>query len=233
MGIFGVVDNMRVRSKFVLLLLVPVLAVMVFGATQAWDKYGTLTQMRKVQELAGLNRELSGLVHELQKERGRSSLFLAAGGKQFATELVAQRKLTDEHLASLNAALGRFDAAAYGPGFVAGRDAVLPRLAGVAASRKAIDALNGTATAEYTATIDSLLSLDSTLATVGTSADVARLVTASVALSYGKERTGQERATATNRVCAPTIRPGPIPAVRLTPGRAGILSRPVQWVRLG
>src|SRR5712691_9424909 len=116
MGMFGVVDNMRIRSKFVLLLLVPVVAAMVFGATQAWDKYGTLSQMRQVQELAGLNRELSGLVHELQKERGRTSLFLAAGGKQFSAELSSQRLLTDEHLASLNAALGRLDAASYGPG---------------------------------------------------------------------------------------------------------------------
>jgi methyl-accepting chemotaxis protein len=198
MRIFGVVDDMRIRNKFVLLLVVPVLAMMAFGATQAWDKYGTLTQMRKVQDLAGLNRELSGLVHELQKERGRTSLFLAAGGAQFNAELVAQRSLTDGHLASLNSALGRFDSASYGSGFVASRDAVVQRLAGLPASRKSADALNAAATGDYTATIDSLLSLDSALATVGTSADVARLVTASVALSYGKERTGQERATATN-----------------------------------
>jgi methyl-accepting chemotaxis protein len=125
---FGAVDNMGVRSKFVLLLLVPLVTVTVFGATQAGDKYGTLVQMHRVQDLTGLNRELSGLVHDLQKERGRTSLFLAAGGKQFATVLTAQRLLTDGQLATLNAILGRFDSATYGSAFGAGRDAAVPRL---------------------------------------------------------------------------------------------------------
>jgi methyl-accepting chemotaxis protein len=186
---------MRIRSKFVLLLLVPVVAVGVFGAAQAWDKYSTLSQMRHVQELAGLNRELSGLVHELQKERGRSSLYLGAGGKQFVTELTDQRVLTDAHLASLNTALARLESATYGSGFVSIRDAMLQRLGVLANSRKAVDALNADAIPEYTLTIDSVLSVDGNLATGSASADITRVLTASVALSYGKERVGLERAT--------------------------------------
>jgi methyl-accepting chemotaxis protein len=185
MGLLGVIDNMRIRSKFVLLLLVPVVAVGVFGAAQAWDKYSTLSQMRHVQELAGLNRELSGLVHELQKERGRSSLYLGAGGKQFVTELTDQRVLTDAHLASLNTALARLESATYGSGFVSIRDAMLQRLGVLANSRKAVDALNADAIPEYTLTIDSVLSVDGNLATGSASADITRVLTASVALSYG------------------------------------------------
>ena len=34
--------------------------------------------------------DLSGVVHRLQKERGRSAVFIASGGKTFAAELPMQ-----------------------------------------------------------------------------------------------------------------------------------------------
>ena len=53
---------------------------------------------------------LSGVVHQLQKERGRSDGFIASGGKTFAAELPTQRLETDKARKILDDRLKEFDA---------------------------------------------------------------------------------------------------------------------------
>ena len=52
---------------------------------------------------------LSGVVHQLQKERGRSDGFIASGGKTFAAELPTQRLETDKAPKILDDRLKKFD----------------------------------------------------------------------------------------------------------------------------
>jgi hypothetical protein len=65
------------------------------------------TQLREIKAsedvilLADFSVHASALLHELQKERGLSSLFLGSKGKEFAQDVIAQRKLTDQKLLEL------------------------------------------------------------------------------------------------------------------------------------
>ena len=62
-------------------------------------------------------------------------------------------------------------------------------------------------------TIKTILDLSGTIASASTSAEVARLVTANVALSQVKEATGLERATLSNAFAAGRFAPGQYEAV--------------------
>ena len=54
------------------------------------DKYRTATQMDKVLELAEVAPVISALVHEMQKERGGSAVFISSKGAKFVKELPDQ-----------------------------------------------------------------------------------------------------------------------------------------------
>src|SRR4051812_12292105 len=65
------VNNLSLKCKLALLLLIPGLGLLCFISFHVFDRYNDVRQMHAVGTLAQLNGELSALVHELQKERGR------------------------------------------------------------------------------------------------------------------------------------------------------------------
>jgi methyl-accepting chemotaxis protein len=212
----SVVHDASLRTKLALLLLVPGLGLLLFVGVHLWDRFTTVRQMQAVEELARLNSGLSALVHELQKERGRTGLFYGSEGKQFGRELADQRKLADGRLAELTAFLAGFDRAAYGPAFGAGLDAVQQRLRELPGQRQKIDTLaipSKDGLGYYTGTIKTLLDLSGSIASASTSAEVSRLVTANVAFSQVKEATGLERATLSNAFAGGRFAPGQYEAV--------------------
>src|SRR3954467_15847441 len=113
----SVVHDASLRTKLAMLLLVPGLGLLLFVGVHVWDRYTTVRQMQAVEELARLNGGLSALVHELQKERGRTGLFYGSEGKQFGKEMTDRRKLADGRLAELNALVSNLDRATAGTAF--------------------------------------------------------------------------------------------------------------------
>ena len=83
---------------------VPVLGMIALAIAAISAPWSTATQLEHLQELALFAPRVSSLVHELQKERGMSAVFLNSGGQQLAAELPGQRHLTDERLAGVRAA---------------------------------------------------------------------------------------------------------------------------------
>lgn len=83
--------------KFWLFLLfgVPIAALMTFSSALVLEKRGELAEMEKLDRLSGFIRQLTGLVHEMQKERGLTSGFIASRGASFGAELIKQRAATD------------------------------------------------------------------------------------------------------------------------------------------
>lgn len=93
--------NLTIRTKLLLLLLLPVLGLLFFSGREMLSKYGTLQEMTMTQHLVGLSIRTGALVHELQKERGLSSGFINAKGEKFKDELVKQRQASDEQFKQL------------------------------------------------------------------------------------------------------------------------------------
>ena len=66
--------------------------VSAFLLVNQWHQYRDARQMVQLKDLISA---MGALVHEQQKERGATSVFLNSKGAEFASELAAQRLLTD------------------------------------------------------------------------------------------------------------------------------------------
>ena len=60
-------------------------------------------EMHQIAELVDLSVQMSSYVHEQQKERGASAIFLSSRGTQFTEQLAQQRLETDRRLATVRA----------------------------------------------------------------------------------------------------------------------------------
>lgn len=88
-------ERIPLRVKLLMLLVMPLLTVAYFGAADALD----LRRAHREAERLGLMVELSVragvLVHETQKERGATAVFMGSQGAEFGDGMVAQRLATD------------------------------------------------------------------------------------------------------------------------------------------
>ncbi len=153
--------------------------------------------MDRVEGLVGLASRISAFVHEAQRERGASSLFLGAQGAQFGPELAAQRGRTDAALAGLPEAVTA--ATGFGPVFAARSEGFAQALTGLAAQRRAVDALTAAtpqAVAYYTGLIGEGLGLVRAMGGAIDEASLAARANAYAAFLALKEAAGQERAVA-------------------------------------
>ena len=174
------------------------------------ERHGEARQMQRVERLAELAPTVSALVHELQKERGRSAGFIGSKGKVFAQELPKQRKATDASLAQLQDALVSFDFSPYGPVLSERSQGALSDLAALAEKRTSVDAFSSTIpemAKYYTGTIMSLLSIVDSMLLASDIDEVSKQIGAYVSFLQGKERAGRERAMGAGGFGAGAFRP--------------------------
>jgi Nitrate and nitrite sensing/HAMP domain len=189
--------NWRVRSKLVAVLVIPAVAFLVLAS------FGIGASVRNAQEfdqgrrLAGLGRQVTALVHELQAERDLSAGVIASTGEQGEVDnaLAAQQQRVDSAASAYRAAeeplysdlgarlQGRFDAVR------AGLDE-LPGLREAAGS----ESLTAQATfQEYSQIVGVLLDVNGEIAEPGGDENLAQAVGATNNLSRAKEVASQVR----------------------------------------
>ena len=191
-------SSLGVRTIILGLLALPLVALVGVGGWAAWSSWRTASDMHHVYTLAELTPTISGLVHELQKERGASAVFIGGGGQsQAAQHLNGQRTQTNGRLDELNRALDRFETAIYGQAFAEGIRQARGSLSQLSRERSEVDALRHKATdmaRYYTGTIAELLSLIEHMGSLSSNAEVASAIGGYMALLEAKERAGIERA---------------------------------------
>jgi len=79
--------NLSMRKKLIVMLFIPLLGLMFFAVVSVHDKIVTLRAMHDTRSLAQLAVRASGLVHEVQKERGLTAGFIGSRGSAFSGEL--------------------------------------------------------------------------------------------------------------------------------------------------
>ncbi|WP_235852496.1 methyl-accepting chemotaxis protein [Helicobacter vulpis] len=94
-------DGLKLQSKIILILSVPVVALLSFMFWQLHNTYSSLARNKDLARQIEVSKYLSLLVHEMQKERGMSAGFLSSNGVQFASALQEQRAHTDARLEQL------------------------------------------------------------------------------------------------------------------------------------
>ncbi|MEG9505122.1 MAG: nitrate- and nitrite sensing domain-containing protein, partial [Methylorubrum extorquens] len=184
------------RARIVTVALIPCLAFGAVAGVAVAERAGQGRAMARMEEQVGLSVRIGAFVHEAQKERGASSLYLASKGTQFAPELAAQRKLTDAARVALIMDLGAAGADAE---FARKAAALREKLGGIERHRNAVDRLEASVPANlavYTGLIAEALGAVRGVAQIAADPAIGARVSALSAFLSLKEFAGQERAAA-------------------------------------
>ncbi len=202
---------MSIKLKLTLLAAVPLLVIAAMGATTTLTNARVANEMKSVQRLSHLSVSLSAMVHETQKERGRTAGYLGSQVQNFSAELSDQRKLTDTRIAEVRGFLADFDATDFDQSFQDSLAAALADLDQIDGKRQAVSAQSipaGEAIGYYTAMNGKFLDAIGVMSEQSQDADLTRAITAYVHFLKGKERAGIERAVLSNTFAADAFGPG-------------------------
>jgi methyl-accepting chemotaxis protein len=202
--------DIRISAKITLSFLFPVALILGLAGYVINDKARVVSETSTLAGIAPLTADISALVHEVQKERGASAVFIGSKGEKFRDEVKAQRKLTDEARQRLDRSLASVDISALGSSFPPKVERATKRLEALVAIRGSIDALTidgRTALGYFTETIRFQLDVVNQVSLLSSDARVGRMIGAYLKLMEGKEKAGQERATAASAFAAAKFEP--------------------------
>ena len=193
----GSLGNIKIGNRIALVLVLPIVGLMVFSGMTVFDRYSSSKEMDKLLGLTDLAPTISALVHELQKERGASAVFLGSKGKKMAGELAEQKKLSTAKKSVLETTLKATDLSVYSAELSSKVAVAMKALTNLEAMRGSVT--NQTTTVPkmagyYTPTIAKLLGIIEEMPGLSTNDKVLSSITAYINFLQGKERAGLERA---------------------------------------
>ncbi|MET0133622.1 MAG: nitrate- and nitrite sensing domain-containing protein [Kibdelosporangium sp.] len=188
--------NWRLRTKILAVLIVPTLTALVLGGVRAQEDLQRADEFRQTVNQVDLARNVTTVVHELQKERTLAVENVARGRPASRAPLDEQIRRVEDARAALrdaaekvetndDAALSRYNRG-------------LQRLAGLEALRQASTATEYphlAVKAAYTSIIEALVQLGREVNTAVTDRDLLRQATTVQSLSEAKEFASQENAS--------------------------------------
>ncbi|MGF1658429.1 MAG: methyl-accepting chemotaxis protein [Rubrimonas sp.] len=189
--------NLKITWAMLLVGLLPSAAALWFAADLALRERDRAAEVAQLARRIEMATELSYVVHEFQRERGATSVFVGSAGAQFAEELADQREVTDAERASLAEQIALFDAEA-DPAFaarLAELAAVIDRIDTVRAQVDALSVDRVAAVGAYTAANAQLIGALTELAHLSPDPEIAGDMAVYAHLLEAKERVGLERAT--------------------------------------
>ena len=187
----------RISTRLFLVLLVPLLGFLLLAGTITFGKFSEQRSYGVQQQGVEFLNSLGNLVHELQKERGRSAGFISSQGKKFTTELPAQQKETDVLLAAYRARAKALPAALLRGEVGSGLGRLDRAMDELAAKRQAVLATSipvAQSSGYFTATIATAFEVIDQVAKSASNGELSTSVAAYVSLLRAKELNGQERA---------------------------------------
>jgi methyl-accepting chemotaxis protein len=207
----SVLVNAKIKTKLGLVLLFPLLGALCFSGMLIAGKYRVAREMSALQTVSKLAVSSSQLVHELQKERGMTSLFAGSQGRKFAAELAAQHAETDRAQQALAGSLKSFDRGQFSAAFEEKLGIALRGIEMIDSHRGKVSALTlpaADATAFYTQMIAALLGTIEEIAKRTTEAELSPYISGYTNFLKAKEWTGQERALLSKVFAVDKFEPG-------------------------
>ena len=188
----------KLKGKVILITLLSLFAIGVLSYQLINKAYTDYVKSEKLKTSITIAERVSLLVHELQKERGRTAGFLGSGGKTFSQELKEQRKETDRRIAQLKEVLSMKTVQALPPKerefFINLINDQLPKLIEI---RNRVDNLSiplNRAIEFYTRLNNKLIDSIGLLSSESTNPEIARELLSYADFMYAKEKAGLERA---------------------------------------
>lgn len=189
--------NLSIRSKLQLIILLPLSILCISIASILLDKYTIVSDDQQAADLIELSVAASELVHEVQKERGASAVYMGSKGQRFKNELANQRRLTDTALQNYQQVSRTYIEEHDNPVFTRSLRAIDTDLAQLNELRRNISALNiapPQAIGFLTSLNGKMLNITADLSEMVADVEIANHASAYFYLMQGKERAGIERA---------------------------------------
>lgn len=189
--------EIKFRNKLLAIVLLPILGVFYFSITITFEKYTILKEVKSLQQLAELSKVIGDYVHETQKERGTTAVFLGSGGIKFVEELRQQRKDSDIKIELYNQFLSNFDYSLYDAEFNRLLKKANTSLSQLSEKRNRISSLDLTlqeALGYYTNKHAEMFNIIGYISKISTNAELSARITSYSSFLKGKERAGIERA---------------------------------------
>lgn len=193
--------NLSLKKRVVILLLLPLLGLMYYATSVVIEKSIIYSEMNSVESLTEFSIKAGTLIHETQKERGRTAGFLGSKGKQFSVELTNQRNETDKRVSELKVFLNDFQANEYNNDFANQLNQTLILLDKLSIKRKEISDFDipvSEAINYYTEINAGFLKLISSIPLLSKNAEVNAKASAYANFLKAKENAGIERAVLSN-----------------------------------
>ncbi|MEM9521190.1 MAG: nitrate- and nitrite sensing domain-containing protein [Actinomycetota bacterium] len=193
-------ETLDLKAKLALLALIPLVGLTYFSVNSLVNQRSEANAGSKLESLAEVGGALGDLLHETQRERGSTAVYVSSGGSNFVTELPEQHDRTDAAYATLQTVLDA-NTDVITPAIEESLAPALASLDALATTRSSVltlDAELGPTIGWYTAINNSLL--DGVAGMVGEATDpvVARSAASYLSFLSGKERAGIERAQLSN-----------------------------------
>ena len=92
---------MSIKIRMYSFLMIASIVILFFGIREYIKSSKISNEMAQLKELSNFAVKISSVVHETQKERGRTAGFIASNGRNFTMELNSQRASTDTQIDEL------------------------------------------------------------------------------------------------------------------------------------
>lgn len=145
--------NMRLWQRIILMLVFPLIGMSLFAYLFVQEQFRVSSEMVTLQSLSDLAIKISDLVHEQQKERGATAVFIGSSGTKLQSVMSSQRVATDEKRKMFAEELEHFDKTKFNDSFNEKLKSFTDELAKLNTIRSSADRLAITAqesTAYYT-----------------------------------------------------------------------------------
>ena len=106
-------QNLPLSTRLVVAYLPVLSGIILLGTMNMLSAWATAEQQGQTRDLARFTVQVSDLVHELQRERGASAVFLNSNGAQMAAELPDQQGRAEARLEAVRAGLRHLRLDAY------------------------------------------------------------------------------------------------------------------------
>ncbi len=189
--------SIKVSRAIYIVPAVPLLIAAIFSGLLINERMKELNSLNELEQLSTPISMLSNAVHEQQKERGASSVFLSSDGQKFGAELAKQRSETDARHAKILDYIENNDLSALDAEFWEHFQSVAKQIKNLKGLRQKVDDLevsSKAAIAQYTALNREMLHLIKHVGEVSDSPKIATMTTAYVSFLEAKEQAGIERA---------------------------------------
>ncbi len=194
-------SDFKISTRIYVALVLPVIGMLLFSGYVIVKQYHTSSAIGKLSELVELSVKMSSLVHEQQKERGATAVFLGSKGTKFRSELTSQRRLTNERRSEFQGYIADFDATRFDSVFEEKFEALRSTLKKMDSIRASVDSLSISgpeAIGYYTGLNGQNLKLITHLSKLSPNPDIVVSIAGYANFLEGKERAGIERAVGAN-----------------------------------